>query len=131
MQVAQVGLELGAVVGAAQRVVDARRRLAERIHRVVHQVALGAAGFLAQQAHRFELVQQIARRLVDVQHAVDRSSCAAMLSLLGRHQLGQRRVTRHVVAHAQRLYAGRQARRVGDRLDQLAIDVDARLEAPQ
>ena len=41
-----------------------------RVQRVVREVALRAAGLLAQQAHRFELVQQVAGGLVDVQHAV-------------------------------------------------------------
>ncbi len=36
------------------------------------EIALGAAGFLADQPHRLELAQKIGGRLVDMQHPVHR-----------------------------------------------------------
>jgi hypothetical protein len=62
----QVLMEARGVLGAAARVVDARRHLADGVERVVRQVALGAAGFLADQPHGLQLVEQVARAGVDV-----------------------------------------------------------------
>jgi hypothetical protein len=71
---------------AAARVVDAGADLMDRVERVVRQIALRATGFLTEDAHRFELVQQVAGRFVDVQHAID-GSAAACRALHGGHQV--------------------------------------------
>jgi hypothetical protein len=113
-------MEARAVLGAAARVVDARRHLGQRIQRIVRQIALRTARFLAQQAHRLQLVQQVAGRFVDVQHAVD---AAAAGRLHGGHQRRLGGVPREVVAHRQRVDAGLQLRRVGHAGHALAIDI--------
>ena len=75
----QVVEEAGRVLARAAGVVDARGDLADGVERVVREVALGAAGFLADQAHGFQLVEQVGRAGVDVLQAVHRACrwCAA------------------------------------------------------
>ncbi len=128
LHMGQVGRETGAVLGAASGVVDARTHLQQRVQAVVRQVALCTAGFLAQQAHGLELVEQVAGRLVDVQHAVDG---LAALGLLRRHQRRHGRLVREVVAEGQRVDARLQARCIGHRVDALAIHVHRRPVAAQ
>jgi hypothetical protein len=72
LHVGEVGREACPMFVAAAGVVDPGADLMDRVQRVVRQVALRAAGLLAQDAHCFQLVQQIAGRFVDVQHAIDR-----------------------------------------------------------
>jgi hypothetical protein len=128
LHVAQVLGEARAVLGAAECVVQARTGLAEGVERVVRQVALRAAGLLAQHTHRLELVEQVAGGFVDVQHA---RHAAAAAGLERRHQRRQRGVAREVVADAERGDAGLQRGLVGHRFDAAAIDVDQRPQAAQ
>jgi hypothetical protein len=94
----------------------------------MHEVALRAAGLLAENAHRLELVEEVGARSVDVQHAVDG------LAAGGLHRKHQRRKIfplREVVGHAESLDARLQGWLVGDALDAAAVDEDARLVAAQ
>ncbi len=70
LEVVQVGGEALAVARALVG-VDPRGRLGQGAERVVGEVALRAAGLLAEDAHRLELVEQVGAALVDVQHPVD------------------------------------------------------------
>jgi len=112
-----------AVVG-----VDARGRLHDRTERVVREVALAATGLLAEHADRLELVEQVAARAVDVDHAVHG---LAARRLLGEHDRRKLFAQREVVADADGVDAGRELRRVGNALDALAVDEHARREAAQ
>src|SRR3546814_1924591 len=47
-------------------------RLEQSVEGVMRQIALRAAGSLADQTHRLEFVEQVLRGFVDVQHPVDR-----------------------------------------------------------
>jgi hypothetical protein len=82
----QVVQEAGRVFGGAARVVDAGADLADGVQRVVREVALRAAGLLADQAHGFELVEQVAAAHVDVRQPVHEPCrwCAARPSSDGR-----------------------------------------------
>jgi hypothetical protein len=124
----QVGGEAGAMLGGASGIVDARADLGQPVQRVVGQVALRAAGLLAQQAHRLEFVEQVAGRLVDVQHAVDHLAAAG---LGGECHGCELRVAREVIGVGQRVDAGCERGLVGDRLDAAAIDVDGRPQTTQ
>jgi hypothetical protein len=111
---------VGAVLG-----VGAMRGLEDAVERVVCQVALRAPGLLADDPHRLQLVQQVARVAVDVQQPVDRRAGAG----LGRgHQPGQLRAAREVVGDADRRDAGRQARLVGHALHVLPVEEHARAQ---
>ena len=74
----QIVQKAGAVLGAASGVVNAGADLANRVQRVVRQVALGAAGFLADQAHRLQLVEQVAAAGVDVGQTVDQFAAGVL-----------------------------------------------------
>ena len=96
------------------RVVAAFRRLKNAVQRVMREIALRAAAFLADEPHRLELVEQIGRALVDMQHAVDD---LARRALPRRHQRLVLRLVREIVGDADAGNAGRQQRLVGDAVD--------------
>ncbi len=127
LRVVQVGEEALAVGGALVG-VDQRGRLVERAERVVREIALRAAGLLAEHANGLELVQQVAAARVDVQHPVHGLAAARLHRAHQRRQLVAQRV---VVADAERVDAGLQRRRIGDAVDPLAVDEHARLVAAQ
>jgi hypothetical protein len=78
----EVSREARPMFAAAARIVDAGADLMDRVQRVVRQIALRAAGLLTQDAHRLELVQQVAGRFVDVQHAIDGPAAAACTAVI-------------------------------------------------
>ena len=57
--------------GASCLLIDAPGRLMDRVEPVLSQIALGAAGVLADEAHRLQLVELIGGRAIDVEEAVD------------------------------------------------------------
>ena len=120
LDVREVGLESVAVLLAAAGVVDAGRHLRQGVQRVVRQVALGAAGFLAEQAHGFELVQEVAGRFVEVQHAVH---APAARCLHGGHQRSLGLIACEVVTDGKCVDARSQRRGIGYAVDALAVDV--------
>ena len=127
LHVVQVSREALAVARAFVG-IDARRCLADGRQPVVRQITLRAARFLAEQAHRFELVEQVGTRGIDVQHAVD------ALAARGLHRAHDRRelvAQGEVVGHAERVDARLQRREIGDALDPITVDEDARLAATQ
>ena len=128
LHVAQVGGKTRTVFGAALGVVDACGDLRQSVQTVVRQVALRAARFLAQDANCFELVEQVACRFVDVQHARHMAACAG---LIGHHQGGFGGIFGKVVAHAQGVDTGLQLRCVGHAADELAVHVDDGLQGAQ
>ena len=105
------------------QVIGALRGLVRRVQRVMREVALGATGFPAEQAHRVGLGQQVIRAAIHMQHAVGDTAGA----LLRRHHaLLVFRPQGEVIGDAQRVEAGRQERLIGHALHLLAIDEDAR-----
>ena len=128
LRMGQVGVEPCAVFGGAPGVVDARHRLRQAVERIVRQVALGTAGFLAQQPHRFELVEQVASRLVEMQHAVDD---ALARGLGGQRHRRQLRPQGKVVGVGQCVHAGSQRGLVHHTADFATIHKHPGLVAPQ
>jgi len=111
---------------AAARIVDVRHGLRDAVERIVAQVALRAAGFLAQHPHHFELVEQVARRLVHLQHAIDNTVAAR---LRGQRQAFHLRPQSEVVGEGQRVHAGAQRRLVGHALHPPAVHIDDGVQA--
>jgi hypothetical protein len=107
----QVGGEAGTILCAAFGLVDARADLGQPVQRVVCQVALRAAGLLAQQTHGLELVEQVACRVVDMQHAVDHMAAAG---LGGQCDGCELRVAREVIGVGQCVDTGCERGFVGD-----------------
>ena len=66
------------VQGAAGLLVDAPGGLVDGVEAVLGQVALGAAGVLADQPHRLQLVELVGGRAVDVEEAVNRVAGALL-----------------------------------------------------
>ncbi len=120
--------EPGRVVRGAFRVVQARGDLADGIHGVVGEIALRAAGLLAQQPHHFQLVQQVLGRGVDVAEAVDPLAAGV---LHRRHQRLVFGLEREVVGEGDRVHARPQQGLVGDAFDAVAVDEDFRAQAAQ
>ena len=118
----QIDGEPSAVLGGTLRVIHLGHCLQDAIEGIVRQVALSAAGFLAEHADRFQLVQQVTGRFVDVQHAIDR---LAGSRLLRQHQRCKGRVVRKVVGHCQGVDARLKRRCVSNRGDRLTIDIDS------
>ena len=116
------------VQGAARLLIDAPRRLVDRVEPVLSQIALGAAGVLADEAHRLQLVELVGGRAVDVEEAVDLGAGAL---LDRRHRMPVALVAREIVGEPERSHARPEARLVGDGGHLIAIDIDARREAPQ
>ncbi len=122
-----VGEETRVVVGAAVG-IDATAGLEDRIEAVVGEVALGTATLAADDAHRFELVEEVARLAVDVQEAIG----LAPARVLGRHhQRPQLRPQREVIGDADGVDSGLEQRLVGDRGDLMAVDEDLGAIAPK
>jgi hypothetical protein len=109
------------VLRGAARVVDAGADLADGVQRVVRQVALRAAGFLAHQAHGFELVEQVAAAHVDVAQPVHHLAAGV---LHGRHQPGVFRLERVVVGQGDGVEAGLEGALIGHAGHAPAIDKD-------
>ena len=95
------------------RLVRALRRLEDAVEGVVGEIALRAAGRLAHEPHRLELVKQVGGGLVDVEHAVDNLARGA---LAGRHQGQMLRLLGEIVGDAHRIDARPQQRLVGHAL---------------
>ena len=74
----QVVPEARAVLCAAFGVVYAGGHLADGVEGVVREVALRATGFLADQTHRFQLVEQVAAAGVDVGQTVDQFAAGVL-----------------------------------------------------
>jgi hypothetical protein len=109
-------------------IVDAGADLSDRIQGVVRQVALGAAGLLAHQAHGLQLVEQVAAAHVDVAQAVDRPATGV---LGGRHQplvFGPQRV---VVGQRDGIQARLQCALIGHGLDPPPVNEHRGTVAPQ
>ena len=123
----QIGEE-ALVIIRAERVIAAFRRLKNAVQRVMREITLRAAAFLADEPHRLELIEKIGRALVDMQHAVDDLAGRA---LPRHHQRLVLRLVREIVGDADAGNAGRQQRLVGDAVDASAIDEDARRVAAQ
>ena len=66
------------VIVGAMRIVGAPGRLENTVQRIMRQITLGAAGLAAHEPHSLELAQEIVRRFVDVQHAVDGLAARAL-----------------------------------------------------
>ncbi|MCY1226415.1 hypothetical protein D9M72_386440 [compost metagenome] len=115
----QVVVKARGVLGAAARVVDARRHLGDGVERVVRQVALGAAGFLADQPHGLELVEQVARTRVDVREPVHALAAGVLHGGHERRVLGLERV---VVGEGDGVDAGLEGGLVGHAGDAAAVD---------
>src|SRR5689334_5935976 len=116
-------MAVGAVVS-----VDAFGRLEEGVEGVVRQVALRAARLATDEAHRFQLAEQVARALIDVQHPVDG---LARCRLPGRHERRVLRAERKVVCNAGRRNPGLKLRLIGYAFDAPAVEKDARSKPPQ
>ena len=113
---------------AAALPVHAPGRLVDRVEAVLGEIALGAAGALAGEAYRFELVELVGGRAVDVEEAVDLGARA----LFDRHhRMPVTRVARQIVGDPERGHARREARLVGDRRHRVAVHIDTRRQAPQ
>jgi hypothetical protein len=123
----QVSVHPRAVFGVELR-IHAMRSHPDRGHCVAAQVALRAAGVLAYEAHRLQLVQQILARRGDRHHPVDLGGRAGRRGAHHRHQL---LAQREVVGEPDRVHAGRQRRLVGNRGDRVPVDEHARLVTPQ
>ena len=92
---------------------------------VMGEVALGTAGLPAEEAHRFELAQEIGRRLVDVEHAIDDRAIAVCTR---GHQGCMGLFQGEIVGDGQRGDAGCELGAVGDALDRFAGQEHARVE---
>jgi hypothetical protein len=124
----QVVQEACGVFRGAARVVDAGADLADGVQRVVREVALRAAGLLANQAHGFELVEQVAAAHVDVRQPVDEPATGV---LHGSHQTGVFRLERVVVGEGDRVDAGLKCAFVGHAEHPPAIDKHGGVVAAQ
>ena len=78
MHPVQVVHKAGAVLCAAFGVIQAGGHLADGVEGVVREVALGAAGFLTDQSHCLELVEQVAAAGVDVGQTVDQFAAGVL-----------------------------------------------------
>ena len=79
------------------------------------QIALRAARFLTEQADRFQLVQQVSRGFIDVEHPVDRfpeTVCFASIS-------GARPIVSEIVGDGQGVDPRLKRRGINDRFDQI------------
>ena len=124
----QVIEKAGGVLGGAARVVDTGGHLADGVECVVRQVTLGAAGFLANQPHRFKLVQQVTAAGVDVRQPVDALAAGV---LHGGHEGRVLFFQRVVVGQRNRIDAGAEAALVGHAVHRPAVQENARLVASQ
>jgi hypothetical protein len=113
---------------AATGVVAAFRRLQDSVQRIMREIALRTAAFLADESHRLELVEEIHRALVDMLHAVDNF---ARRRLPRGHQRLVLWAMREIVGNADAGNAGREQRLVGDALDFAPVDEDPRRIAAQ
>ena len=86
LNVVEIAEKALAVVGAVT-IVGQPGRLEDAVQRVMRQIALRAAGRPADQTDRLELVEQIRRILVDVEHAVDGLARRALARRHDRHVL--------------------------------------------
>ena len=122
LEVVQVG---GEALAVARPVVgvDSRRRLGQRAERVVGEVALCAAGLLAQDANGLELVEQVGAALVDVKHPVHGLAARRLHRAHDRRELVAQG---EVVGQADGVDSRLQRRRVDDAFDARAVDEDAR-----
>ena len=94
-------------------------RLEDAVEGVVREVADGAARFLADEPHGLELVEEVGRALVEVEHAVHGF---ARRALAGRHQGRMLGLQREVVGYADAGDPRREQRLVGDALDLPSVD---------
>ena len=123
----QVG-EKTLVQSAAGLLIDAPGRLMDGVEPVLRQVSLGAAGVLADEAHGLQLVELVGGGAVDVEEAVDLGARA----LLHRdHRVTVALLAREIVDEPQGRDTRPEAWLVGDGGDLVAVDIDARREAPQ
>src|SRR5262245_48271082 len=99
--------------GCAQRYLahDALNGIAQAVERIVREVALGAAGLLAEHPHGFELVQEVASAIVHMEHAAHH---AVAPGLIGQGDGLQFRPQGVVVGERERIDAGAQGRVVRD-----------------
>ena len=100
----------------------------QRIQRVMRQIALRAAGFTANQAHRFKLRQQIIAAVIHMQHAIDEPPAAF---LRGRHQPGIFGAMREIIGYTNGIDAWRQQGLIRDTRHLTAIHENARLQRPE
>ena len=98
--------------------------LMQRIQRIMRQIALRAAGFTANQAHGFQLGQQIITAVIHMQHAIDVPPAAL---LRGCHQPGIFCALREIIGHTNGIDAGRQQGFIRHTRHLAAIDENARL----
>jgi hypothetical protein len=105
------------MIGAV-RGVCAKRGLMQGRERVVSQIPLGAAGFLADQPHRFQLGQQVMCAGVDVDHPVHHRAIAVAR---GHHSL-MRLDQRQIVGHPDRRDPRFECRCVGYRVDRHTVN---------
>ena len=124
----QVIEKAGSVLRAAARVVDACRDLADGVQCIVHEIALGAAGFLADQAHGFQLVEQVTGAGVDVSEPVHALAAGLLHS---RHDGRVLRLERVVVGECDGVDAGAEGAFVGHAVHLAAIDEYVRLVLAQ
>ena len=120
---AQARMKFGALLG-----VDARGAMEDRAQRIAREIALRATGFLTDEAHRLELVEQVRAGPGDREHPVDR---AVEVEALGAHQVLRRLAQREIVADANAIDTRREQRIVGHRLDPSSIDVNQRVQTAQ
>ncbi len=92
------------------------------------EVALRAPGDLADQSDGFELLQQIIRRRVDMQHPVHGPTAGR---LLGRHQLLVLATVRKVIGYPHTVDPGCKERFIGNTFDPVSVDENAWRVRPQ
>jgi hypothetical protein len=78
LHVVQIGEETLMVVGA-MIAVDALGRLEDAIERIVGEISLRTARHFAHQSDRLELIEEVSRGFVYVEHAVDSLSARALV----------------------------------------------------
>jgi len=102
--------------------------LVQRVQRIMRQIALRAAGFTADQAHGFQLGQQIIPAAIHMQHAIGQAPAAF---LRRRHQPGVFSAMCEIIGHANGIDAGREQGLIRHTRHLAAIDENARLQRPE
>ena len=123
----EVGEQPLVIVGAVP-IIGTPGRLEQSIERVVREIALRAAGLATHQAHRFQLVQQVGARLVDVRKRFTVLPVVPWRAVISSAVLIP---AGEVVGDPDRREARRECRLVRHAVDRSAIDEHARSVAPK
>ena len=102
--------------------------LMQSVQCIMRKVALRAARFTANQAHRFQLRQQIIPAAIHMQHAIGKAPAAFLRC---RHQPCVIRAMREIIGHANGIDSGCEQGFIRHTRHLAAIDENARLQRPE